>query len=130
MAKLSCAARAVAPEDIRCGDVIAVLHEIEERVPYVTPEECPTRQVRTIQAWILPSYPRAYRVLALSLPFILVEDHDRDKQLLDVRQAQIARLSRAVALQAFPGKKAEAESKAATTPPGPAEAPAGTCPKI
>ncbi|MFM9956526.1 MAG: hypothetical protein ACKVZJ_00480 [Phycisphaerales bacterium] len=99
------AAREVAPEDIRRGDVVAVLRELDERVPFVCEDQYRTdTQIGTVRAWILPPYPRAYRVLALSLPFVYVVDDEGDKRLLDLRQVRLARLGGRVKCEAFPRK--------------------------
>jgi hypothetical protein len=107
MCRASGAAKAVAPEDIRRGDVVAVLLEMDERVPFVSADEWRSskKDIPTVRAWTLPPYPRAFRVLAVSLPFVYVLEDDDDKRLLDVRQVRLARLSGAVRRAAFPRKK-------------------------
>lgn len=104
------AAREVAPEDIRRGDFIALLHELDENVPFLTAGDQCTAPVRVVRVWLLPRYPQAFRVLAVSLPFVLIEEHDNDKRLLDVRQVRIARLSPVLGRTLFPRKQIK-ESK-------------------
>ncbi len=49
------AAREVAPEDIRRGDVVAVPRELDERVPVVSEDQSRRdTQIGTVRAWILP----------------------------------------------------------------------------
>lgn len=108
--QLNGVAREVAPEDIRRGDFIAVLHELDENVPFLTAGDQCTTPVHVVRVWLLPRYPQAFRVLAVSLPFVLMEEHDNDKRLLDVRQVRIARLSPALGRTLFPRKKTS-ESK-------------------
>lgn len=99
------AAREVAPEDIRRGDVVAVLRELDERVPFVSEDQYRRdTQIETVRAWILPPYPRVFRVLAVSLPFVYVVDDEEDKRLLDVRQVRLARLGGCVKREAFPSE--------------------------
>ena len=95
----------LAPEDIRVGDFIAPLFDlnqfpIRECDPGFAPgQTVPKASVVTLR--MVDPFPSVYRVLAVALPLILVEDADGDQSLVTVRARQFARLPQAMGLLAM-----------------------------
>ena len=107
-------ARALAPEELRAGEFVAVLHAVSEWPSWfwdgdaaLLPAERPVRIARTPDA---PGVP--LEVVAACLPFVLVE-YPCGKQLsLDVRTSRLARLDRGYARAARRAwKRAARESR-------------------
>ena len=86
-------ARIVAPEDIRVGDFVAPLHDLNqypmrecESSPWETDERGRKRSpIRVVTVRTVAHFPAVYRVLAVALPVILLEDADGDHRLMSVR---------------------------------------------
>lgn len=84
----------VAPEDIRVGDYIAPMNDIDQ-FPMRPCDEAwnPGRPPRLVVATVKTvAYPRVLRVLAVALPYVLVEDVGGERQLVTVRLNEFARL--------------------------------------
>ena len=88
--------RSLAAEDLRCGDFVAILHEIVEwpsffwcgADPQLLPPEEPVRLLtRSSQAGM------PLKVKAISLPFVFVKRPCGGHLTLDVRQHRLVRLS-------------------------------------
>lgn len=83
----------VAPEDVRCGDYIAVLSEIVELPSFLWTETLPSGQDELIRLRRLPTEDRApLKVKAICLPFIFVKSPCGETRTIDVRLASLARL--------------------------------------
>lgn len=86
-------AASVAPEDLRCGDFVAVLNEILEYPSFLwcdavlgAPEE-PVRLRYCAADGGLP-----LKIKAICLPFVFVKSPYGISQTIDVRQVQLVRL--------------------------------------
>jgi hypothetical protein len=95
-------ARALAPEDVRAGDFVAVLYEVVEWPSWfwcgdstLVPRDEPVR-IATIPR----DEPVPKKVRAVCLPFVLVRDPCGRESMLDVRRCRLARLDRACAVKA------------------------------
>ncbi|WP_437203645.1 hypothetical protein [Planctomicrobium sp. SH664] len=87
-------ARPVGPEDLRCGDFIAVLQEVVE-VPTFPAGECFVESsAMTPQRYsYCPRRPAGpLRIEALCLPFVFVRNAKGQHRTLDIRLSQLARL--------------------------------------
>ena len=84
-------ARSLAPEDIRRRDYVAALYETWQILPCVI--DGALRDVEPISVSLLP-YPTAapYRVVAVCLPFVFVEDAFGGGTSLDVRGVRLVRV--------------------------------------
>jgi hypothetical protein len=93
-------ARSVAPEDLKPGDVIAVLSAAQELVPYGGCEQHfqPRPVVHTV--W-MSGDGHPLRVEAMCLPFVLVSTPSGEHTTLDVRRCVLVRLSECYAAEAF-----------------------------
>lgn len=98
-------AQAVAPEDIRVGDYLIVLHTTYELLPMLLGCESsfappkPTRM--TLMSW--DTEPK--RVVRICLPIILVLEPDGEKDTIDVRRHNLARVDLAFGRTAFKKKE-------------------------
>ncbi|KAA5545459.1 hypothetical protein FYK55_07370 [Roseiconus nitratireducens] len=107
------AAKVLAPDDICVSDYVAVLRQTTEIVSFcwsddarLFPPETPVR-VRWIPARVQP--PR--RVVAVCLPFVLVEDRKGKREQVDLRMTQLARVDPGFAEQVFRSSKAAKKRK-------------------
>lgn len=104
-------ARLIAPEDLAPGVYINVLHDVEESHPLFASCEpsAPPPRVSTYAS--IPQWPLGpLRVVAVCLPFVLVEFDCGQKRQLDVRRAALVRVPEEYAKAAF-GKRARDESE-------------------
>lgn len=92
-------AATVAPEDLRCGDDVAVLNEIREYPSFFWCDDCaPARDSEIVRVvWQSRDGGVPLQVEAICLPFVFVKGIDGDYQSLDVRQVQLVRLQCAYA---------------------------------
>jgi hypothetical protein len=107
-------AKVLAPEDVRAGDYVALLHVVYELPSFfwcggvgtIRPEE-PVR---------IPFVPNnggvPLRVRSICLPFILVKAPSGQLRNLDVRRYRLARLDRAHARAAWKARKKRRRSRA------------------
>jgi hypothetical protein len=93
-ASASTLAKALAPEEIRAGDFVAVLHEIVEWPSWfwcddatLGPREEVVRMCTTPREVAAP-----LKVRAVCLPFVLVREPNRRQHTIDVRRHRLARL--------------------------------------
>lgn len=93
--QLQTLAALVGPEDIRAGDYLASMNDVDQfamracesdAIPGAGPK------VTFVTARSVTCFPRVLRVLAVGLPFVLVEDERGEKQLVTVRLHEFARL--------------------------------------
>lgn len=87
--------RSLAGEDLRCGDFVAILHEIVEWPsffwscdPQLLPPDEPVRLMCRSSDGGTP-----LKVKAISLPFVFVKEPSGGHLTLDVRKHRLARLS-------------------------------------
>lgn len=88
-------AKAIAPEDLSEGDLIAVLNVVDEFVPMLLTHEAwqSSKSVEPIRVLYLPCGDSApMNVDAVCLPFVLVKHADGSIRTLDVRRHRFARL--------------------------------------
>lgn len=106
-------AKVLAPEEIRAGDYVTVLYEVQEVPWYMWCDESaavPSKEGLRVQ--IIPKGAGVpYRVHSLCLPFILVKTPSGGMRNLDVRRHKLARLDRTYALAAWKGYKSKSEKK-------------------
>ena len=89
-------AASVAPEDLQCGDFVAVLSVIHEYPSFfwccdstMSPREEPVR----VQ-WSTHDDGTPLKIKAICLPFVFVKDAAGKHRTLDIRHCRLARLSR------------------------------------
>ncbi|MDB5335408.1 MAG: hypothetical protein JWN70_1027 [Planctomycetaceae bacterium] len=92
-------AKVLAPEDVRAGDYVAVLHVVCELPSFLWCSDSST--VRLDEPVRVPFMPKQggvpLRVRSVCLPFILVKAPSGTLRILDVRRQLLARLDRAYA---------------------------------
>jgi hypothetical protein len=92
-------ARAIAPEDLRPGCYVIVLHEVFE---FLAPALCDSaeawRRTAPIRVRGLPFYTTApMKVKAVCLPHVFVRSADGDHRTLDVRELDLAEVPKSYA---------------------------------
>jgi hypothetical protein len=96
-------AKVLAPEDLRVGDYVALLHVVREVPSFWWCDGIraigPNEPVRI--AFMLNNGGVPYRVRSVCLPFVLVKTPSGRSRNLDVRRHRLARLNRAHALAAW-----------------------------
>ena len=118
MARNTHISRALAPEDVRPGDYIAPLQVVVEhtRLPWECSSASPANElVRTLQ---LPGGTTPVLVLAVCLPFVLVQTAKGKHCTLDVRRYRLARVAETFGQRVFAQFAAErsADEKQAAEP--------------
>ena len=115
------ATQAIAPEDLRPGDYLALTHATYQLLPEGPAGWCAKLQPQTIR--LIPcDAGEAQRVLAVCLPFVLVRSSAGFDRTLDLRRHEMRRLDAAFGKQAFrdqdkkagkdkPGKSGKADTK-------------------
>jgi hypothetical protein len=102
-------ARAVAPEDIRPGEYVTVLHVVCECMP--PPWERPDGSSRPARILLLPGNNSApMEVLDVCLPLVLVKTARGKRRLVDVRRYRLARVPEPFGRRVF--EEIEAQQKA------------------
>lgn len=88
-------ARPLAPEDLRCGDFVGILHEVLEWPSFFWSCEAhllpPSEVVRIQRRPADGGTP--LKVKAICLPFVFVKQPCGDHRTLDVREQSLVRLS-------------------------------------
>jgi hypothetical protein len=87
-------ARSLAPEDILPGTYIMVLHEQRELLHPANPAEGDVSPVvsRVLMRPCETGLPRL--VLEVNLPFVVVKNHERKTEVLDIRGVRLVRVSK------------------------------------
>ncbi len=109
-------ARAVAPEDIRPGEYVSVLHVVCECMP--PPWERADWNGRLSRVLLLPSgNPSPVQVVDVCIPYVLVKTARGKRRMIDVRKYRLARVSEEFGRRVFEEIEAEkqAEKHAADT---------------
>ena len=84
-------ARSLAPEDLRCGDFVAILSETREYLWSCDTHAMPPSQPVRLQ-WQAWDGGTPLKVKAICLPFVFVRTPRGKHQTLDIRQCQLVRL--------------------------------------
>jgi hypothetical protein len=107
-------ARALAPEDIRPGDYIALLHEIYELPSFYWCADAALMPVeRPVRIRYVPHEDQVpLRVMHVCLPFVLVDSPQGTCRTIDLRLRQLARLDRAFAKAAWKAYKRKPRHRA------------------
>jgi len=104
--KQSEASRFVGPEDVRPGDYVTISHTTHEVIacdaPITGSQEMEPIRVRTLSA--LAGWP--FKVVSVSLPFVMVIDAYGDHATLDFRRHQLARVPKSYGKAAFTSVRA------------------------
>ena len=96
--------RAIGPEDVKRGDFVTVTHTMHEYLQDLCPS-LPEDDVKIVRVTVMSEEAgQAKRVIAVCLPFILVEDIANKRASLDLRRHRIARLSKGYGRIAFKKK--------------------------
>ncbi|HUE14687.1 MAG TPA: hypothetical protein VMR25_11025 [Planctomycetaceae bacterium] len=99
----STTAKVLAPEDVRAGDYVALLHVVREIPSFLWCGEIST--IRPDEPVRVPFVPKnggvPFRVRSVCLPFILVKAPSGNVRNFDVRRHRLARLDRAHARAAW-----------------------------
>jgi hypothetical protein len=100
-------ARPLAPEEVRAGDFVAVLHVTYELPSfYWCAESYRIPHNEPVRLQYLPDDAGTpLKVRAVCLPFVLVKMHDGQHRTLDLRKHRLARLDRRFAKIAWKGAK-------------------------
>jgi hypothetical protein len=114
----SALAKPLAPEDVRCGDFVAVLHVISEVPSYYWCDESfrlPHDELVRIQH-IPDDAGLPLKVRSVCLPFVFVKNAAAERKTLDLRRCRLARLDRDYATTAWKAyrkthRKAKRESE-------------------
>ncbi len=100
-------AKSLAPEDVRAGDYVAVLHIVHEFPAIVWCDD--TSLIDRNEIVRLPFVPenggQPLKVISVCLPFVLVKYPGGKQRSLDVRHCRLARLDRAYAKAAVGKRK-------------------------
>ncbi len=104
----------LAPEDIRPGDYVSLLHVVSECVPFFCIEDVQFRQIEPVRITHMPRSIEPMEVVEVCLPFVLVRLPDEKHQTLDVRRHRVARLSQRFGKKSFKRLKAPAEGVSST----------------
>lgn len=95
-------ARPRAPEDVRRGDYVSVLHVVGEHLCCEQLAQAQYRSVEPVRiAWLPFGDPTPMKVLEVCLPFVLVREADGAPRTLDTRRYRLARVTEEFARKAF-----------------------------
>jgi hypothetical protein len=83
----------VAPEDLNCGDFVAVLNELHELPSYLWFDSAPAERSQLVRLWHIPAASGLpLKVKAICLPFVFVKSPTGQFESIDVRRVQLVRL--------------------------------------
>lgn len=106
-------AKPLAPEDLRVGDFVTVLHIFYDLPSFLWNNETASHpRDELVRLCYLPEPGGVpLKVKSLCLPFVLVKQADGEQQTLDMRKVRLARLDRNYSKKAWKlSKKKKAES--------------------
>lgn len=92
--------RVLAPEDIRVGDYISVLHIIGEHLPTCL-EDASWRRTEPLRVRWLPWSVTPVRVIDVCLPYVLVRGPSGRHGTLDVRRYELTRVPKSYGREVF-----------------------------
>jgi hypothetical protein len=94
----SALAATVAPEDLKCGDFVAVLNELVELPSFFWFDTPPGSRDELVRIRYIPSESgMPWKIKAVCLPFVFVESPFGQSETLDIRRVQLVRLQAAYA---------------------------------
>lgn len=97
--------RLIGPEDVKRGDYVTVTHTMYEFYHDICPS-LPDDDIKIMRATVMSDEAgQAKKVIAVCLPFVLVENSLGRQESLDLRRHRIARLSKSYGREAFKKKK-------------------------
>ncbi len=97
--------RVIGPEDVRRGDYVTVTHTLYEFIQD-TCASTPRQEIPVSRVTVMSDDAgRAMKVVAVCLPFVLVEDTHGKRDSLDLRRHRVARLTNAFGRKAFKARK-------------------------
>jgi hypothetical protein len=86
-------AASVAPEDLKCGDFVAVLNEVVELPSFLWLDSVPGTREQLVRVRCLPSGSNLpLKIKAICLPFVFVQSVHGHGECLDIRRMQLVRL--------------------------------------
>jgi hypothetical protein len=86
-------AATVAPEDLRCGDYVAILHEVVQLPSFFWRDALALEPHEMVKMRCIPEgNGTPLKVEGLCLPFVFVKSPLRQWKTIDVRQVQLVRL--------------------------------------
>jgi hypothetical protein len=98
--------RVIGPEDVRCGDYVTVTHVMYEYIQDIC-ASTPSQEIPVSRFTLMSDDAgQAHKVVAVCLPFVLVEDPNGKSGSLDLRRHRIAKLTEKYGRKAFKTKKA------------------------
>ena len=99
-------AKALAPEDVRAGDFVAILDEVYELPSFYWDDGGATPREEMVRIRYTPTSEAVpMKVRAVCLPYVLVKQPCGGKRTLDVRKSRLARLDRGYARSAWKAYK-------------------------
>ncbi|MBN2217334.1 MAG: hypothetical protein JW719_08150 [Pirellulales bacterium] len=106
-------AKSLAAEDVRCGDLVAILDVVCEYPSFLWNGDSqllsPHDPIRV--RWRSPAPSRPLKVKAICLPYLLVKSPNGRHATLDTRQCRLVRLSGAYAKKAWNQLKTDAQKR-------------------
>jgi hypothetical protein len=91
-------AASVAPEDLRCGDFVAILNEVLELPSFYWFDTEQSKRDELVRVRYIPARSGTpLKVQAICLPFVFVKPPFGESETIDVRRVQLARLNPAYA---------------------------------
>ncbi len=99
--------RSLAPEDIRVGTYVAVLHEIYEYIPHLACADDASWRAPEVQRvrWLPNDESGPMKVKAVCLPFVFVKLPGGGRRMLDVREKLLAEVSEDFARLVFKAER-------------------------
>ena len=107
----------IAPEDIRSGDFVSVLHVICEFLSVSPCDGIPAwQEIEVRRVHLMPWKTEApMKVVEVCLPYVLVQQPDGSHRTLDVRRARLARVSQRFGRRTFKRLRKPRPSRASAT---------------
>jgi hypothetical protein len=106
-------AASVAPEDLGCGDFVAVLNEYFEFPSFLWGDSLPAERDEMIRVrCCADDGGTPLKIKAVCLPFVLVKPPRGAPQTFDIRQVQLVRLNRRYAKTAWQALRKRSKRKA------------------
>ena len=88
-------AASVAPEDLKCGDFVAVQNEVIEFPSFFWCETVPSQRDEMVRLRFLPAGSGTpLKVKTICLPFVFVKSPFGQCETLDIRRVQLVRLKK------------------------------------
>jgi hypothetical protein len=89
-------AASVAPEDLKCGDFVAILNEVIEVPSYLWVNSVTIERDTVVRVRLIPSGSGTpLKVKAICLPFVFVKPPTGEFETIDIRRVQLVRLNEA-----------------------------------